>query len=147
MALSLEVLEQDAPELLREIREAARQEGVQQERGRITEILEADGDAAVSRQAIKDGISAADCFKLFFRAEKAKQAAALKSMEDAAPQSQGQTPVTPQPQQRIDPGLDLADKAAVRMNEKKITYEQAMLEVAQENPDLVAKWNPAAGLQ
>lgn len=155
MVFTIEQLERDAPELLQRIREEAREsglaagkdEGVQAERSRVMEILEADGDPEASRKAISDGTSAAETFKLLFQAEKGKKATALAEMERAAPDHMGQPPVQPAPRGTENPDATLDVKARERAREKGISLDDATIEICNENPDLLARWNPAAGQQ
>jgi uncharacterized protein YoaH (UPF0181 family) len=100
MPITLQQLEAEAPELLKEIRGSARSEGLAAgqvegaaiERARVVEILEADGDRAVTLEAVKAGTSAGDAFKQFFRAEKDGRDRALEEMRKNAPPSMGQKP-------------------------------------------------------
>jgi hypothetical protein len=99
MPITLQQLEAEAPELLKEIRGSARSEGlaagqdegVQTERARVVEILEADGDKAVTLEAVKNGVPAGETFKRFFQAEKDGRDKALAEMKTNAPTSMGQT--------------------------------------------------------
>jgi hypothetical protein len=99
MPITLQQLEAEAPELLKEIRGSARSEGlaagqdegVQTERARVVEILEADGDKAVTLEAVKNGAPAGETFKRFFQAEKDGRDKALAEMKTNAPPSMGPT--------------------------------------------------------
>jgi hypothetical protein len=147
MAITLSQMEAESPELLQEIRNQAREEGAQAERSRVLEILGADGDPEVCLRAIEAGTPAADTFKLLFAAEKAKRSDALAHLKDAAPASAGpQAPSDPPPKSQKSPDDQLAEMARVRAREKKIDLEAATLEICAENPQLMAQWNPAAGM-
>ena len=83
--VTLEILTQERPDLLAEATagmiataeiESAVAAAVTAERSRIVEILEAEGDQAVTMSAIKDGTPSADVFKAFFQAEKGRKAEA-----------------------------------------------------------------------
>jgi len=95
--VTLENLTQERPDLLAEARAGlvAQAEldnmvaaAVAAERNRIVEILEAEGDQAVTMSAIKDGTPSADVFKAFFQAEKGRKAdahaALLAGLGDSA---------------------------------------------------------------
>lgn len=152
--LTLKQLEAEAPELLQEIREAARgegmlagrDEGAAAERTRVLEILEADGDLEVSLKAIKEGTAAAETFKLLYQAERGKRRDMLTKLEEEAPASMGQAPPKPPETTAENPDQKLAKLAQDLAREKKISLDEAMLQVAQEHPELVAKWNPGTGL-
>lgn len=136
MEITLEMLSKDAPELLRQIQEAGRKEGLDAERARVVAILEADADPAVTRKAITDGVSADGAFKLFYQAEKEKKAAALRELETSAPPPVGATPpAVPPPAQ--DPKKELMLKAKKMALEKRITVAEAMKQIQAESPELV----------
>ena len=98
MEFNLEILEKEAPELLAQIRteaadtaQAAGQvEGLNAERARVKEILDADADPQETRWAIDDGIEADAAFKQFYQAEKAKRAKGLEELESEATAPAGQ---------------------------------------------------------
>ena len=69
-----------------------RTEGETQERSRVVEILEAEGDAAISIQAIKEGTGAAATVKLLLQAEKEGRAKTLADLRQAAPSHVGTDP-------------------------------------------------------
>jgi hypothetical protein len=75
---TLEILKESAPDLLAEIEDkafqAGRQNGIDDERARVVEILEADADEVESKKAIEAGTPAADAYKQFYQAEKSKRA-------------------------------------------------------------------------
>jgi hypothetical protein len=92
MDLTLESLQKEAPELLAQIEDAARQQGIAQgqtdgiaaERGRVVEILHAEADPTETRRAIEDGTDAHAAFKQFYEAEKDKRASGLVQLEKEA---------------------------------------------------------------
>jgi len=135
--ITLELLQKDAPDLLKQIQEAARTEGVNAERARVAAILEAKADQAVTQKAIVDGVTADGAFKMFYLAEKEKKATALKEMETSAASSVGRTaPKDPEPKK--DPNQELMGKAVALAKEKKISVAKAMKLIEAENRDLVS---------
>ena len=90
--MTLDRLQAEAPELLAEIRadaaaqgfEQGKNEGILDERVRVTEILNADAAADQTRKAIEDGIEADAAYKLFYEAEKEKRAQGLQEMQAEA---------------------------------------------------------------
>jgi len=153
MAMNLKQLEQEAPELLNEIRVQARTEGrdaylaegAAAERSRVMEILGADGDPATSRKAIEEGITAAETFKLLFAAERAMRTEALKGLEAAAPAPMGQAPPAPSPAEDTRPAdVILAEKARALAATEKINLAEAQNRVFADpaNAALVTKWQP-----
>lgn len=139
MEINLELLEKEAPDLLNQIREAAKDEGQKdgeaKERARVVEILGAGAVYEVAMKAISDGISADGAYKLFYQAEKEKKVAALKELEAQAPNSVGQE----QPVEELeDPDMELALKARDLAQKENIPMAAAMRRVAKENPKLAA---------
>lgn len=135
--ITLELLAKDAPDLLRQIQEAARTEGVTAERARVAAILEAGADQAVTQKAIVDGVTADGAFKMFYLAEKEKKATALREMETSAPAAVGTTPPK-EPEKPKDPNKELMGKAVALAKEKKISVVQAMKLLEAEDKDLVS---------
>lgn len=159
MDITLKLLEEKAPGLLKEIQDAARAEvtlavllerqpmeadklrleGVTQERLRVTEILEADGDHTVSLAAIQKGTPAAETFKLLFRAEKEGRDKALLAMQEGAPKPLGQA-------QPAANGATFEAKVTAIMAEQKLTRGKAIKLAAREFPELhaayIARQNP-----
>jgi len=92
MEFTLEILKTEAPELLAQIQKEAADpaqaagyaEGVNAERERVKEILDADADPKETRKAIDGGIEADAAFKQFYQAERAKRANGLKELEAEA---------------------------------------------------------------
>lgn len=148
MKIDLEMLEKENPELLAQIRQAAKAEGQKQgtdgERARVTEILAADGDAGVAKKAIADGTPAADTFKLFFAAEKKMRADNLAALKGSATPSQGVEEPDTKKAETKPAHVQLAEKAAVMAREKGISLEEAQKTVFRENPELARAWAPVA---
>lgn len=67
----------------------ARQEGIAAERTRVQEIMAAESQPEAKAQAIKDGLSLADSYKVFFEAEKKRKDEALLKLKNEAPPSAG----------------------------------------------------------
>lgn len=134
--ITLELLQKDAPDLLKQIQEAARKEGVDAERARVAAILEAGADQGVTVKAITDGVSADGAFKMFYLAEKEKKAAALKELETSAPPSVGTTPPK-DPVKQKDKTMELMDRAKALALEKKISVAKALKLIQAEDPGLV----------
>lgn len=131
--ITLKQLEAEAPDLLREIRTAARTEGetagTSAERSRVVELLEAGADGAATLTAIKEGHSSAAAFKAFFKAEKDRQGQALKSLETEAPGA-----LKPSPPK--DGGATYEQKVGEIMAAEKCSRGKAMSRAAKEFPDL-----------
>lgn len=98
--VTLENLTQERPDLLAEATaglvakdeiESAIAAAVSAERSRIVEILEAEGDQAVTMAAIKDGTPSASVFKAFFETEKGRKAEAHSKMLEGLGGSAGGT--------------------------------------------------------
>lgn len=146
MEFTLEMLNEKAPELLAQIRkeaaDAARAEGVAAERSRVTEILSAEGDAAVTQKAIADGTAPAECFKLFFQAERSLRAAGLKELAAAATPPQGADEPAVDTADKRPAHEQLAEKARAIAAEKGIPIEQAQRLAFRENPELAKAWTP-----
>ena len=106
--LSIELLQDNAPELLAQIQKIARDEGISQgltqgyadgmtdERARVTEILGADAAPEQTRKAIEDGIAADSAYKQFYQAEKDKRAQGLDNLAaEASPVQPASDPDDP----------------------------------------------------
>ena len=93
MELSLEILKEQAPEVLKEIQNEAFKkgyaDGINAERARVAELLDADADPVETRKMIDDGVEASEAYKHFYAAEKAKRAQGLKEMESESTESLG----------------------------------------------------------
>jgi len=103
MPITLVQLETEAPELLKEIRDQAREEGAaagdqlraagrDAERARVVEILEAAGLQGLLFQVVQDGSEPKEALKLFLKEHDRVKAEALKAMEAAAPAPVGTDP-------------------------------------------------------
>jgi len=92
--ITLQLLEDHAPDLLTQIRETAAtaaaktayDDGILAERVRVTEILNAEADAGQTRKAIEDGVAAEAAYKQFYQAEKEKRAKGLEDLKAQAPE-------------------------------------------------------------
>ncbi|MEF2145134.1 MAG: S49 family peptidase [Desulfovibrionaceae bacterium] len=85
-ALTAEQLKAECPSLV----ESLRAEGVQAERARVAEILEAGGDSPAALQAVKEGTEPAAFFKAALEAERSGRGSALKAMQESLSESVGQ---------------------------------------------------------
>lgn len=130
--INLELLEKEAPELLRQIREAAIAEGVKTERARVKAILEINGSAEATAKAILDGVSAEGVYKLFYQAEKDKKSAALKELKDQAPAPVGNQPAHDK--------VDFMAQVEAYVQQHKCTRTQAMQAVAKADPQAHKDW-------
>ena len=92
--ITLDMLKSEAPELVRQIEDDAFAAGVDEgyangvnaERVRVVEILNAEADTEQTLAAIKDGTPSEAAYRGFYEAEKAKRAQGLREMaEDATP--------------------------------------------------------------
>jgi hypothetical protein len=165
MPITLQQLEAEAPALLKEIRDKAqaegaagvkldallaqepakaetlRTEGESRERTRVMEILEYEGDAAVTLEAIKSGKNFAEMVKLSRLAEKAGREQALAAMQSGAPTALGQT------QPPAAGGETFEVKVQQFMDGQKLTRAKAIKQAAREYPELhaayIARQNPA----
>lgn len=144
MPITIEQIKTDAPELLAQIQKEAADQAVAAERARVTEILSADGDPEVTRGAIAAGTPAAECFKLFYEAEKKLRADRLAELQQHATQAQGsEEPVVESTEQR-PAHVVLAEKARELAAEKKIPIDEAQRLAFAQNPELARSWTPVA---
>lgn len=127
--------------VMEEEKEKAFQDGVQSERGRAVEILEAKGDAEVTRAAIRDGLSAEQAFKLFFQAEKETREKALKDFQANLSESAGHQAEEKKTDSRPDFLAEVDRVQAERSCKRSI----AMSIVARQSPELHAAY--LAGLK
>lgn len=141
--VTLENLTQERPDLLAEARAGLVDQAdvdnlvtaaVAAERARIVEILEADGDQAVTMSAIKDGTPSADVFKAFFQAEKGRKAEAHANLLAGLGESAGASG-----QSKDQPAETFEGKVAALMAEGK-TRGQATAEAANNFPELHAAY-------
>jgi hypothetical protein len=87
--MNLEQLKKDHLELFEEVQQSGVVIGIGQERARVTQILEAGGDADVTVQLINDGTEPADAFKAFFEAEKTEAREGLERVGSGGDPSSG----------------------------------------------------------
>lgn len=165
MPITLQQLEAEAPDLLKEIRaqaqaegaagvkfeallvqqpaeaEKLRAEGESRERTRVKEILEYEGDAAVTLEAIKTGKNFVEMVKLSRQAEKTGREAALTAMKNAAPVPLGQPQPAPAGGETFE-----AKVQQFMAGDAKLTRAQAIKQAAREYPELhaayIAQQNP-----
>ena len=128
------------PDAAEKLRAEARETGVQAERARVVEIMEAAGDPAVTLEAVKTGAAAAETFKRFFQAEKEGRAQALDDMRQSAPPPLGQQPPAAG-------GETFEAKVHQLMDGQKLSRAKAIKQAAREFPELhaayIAQQNPA----
>ena len=162
MPITLAQLEAEAPALLQEIRDQAqagvtlavlvaqepaeaeklRVEGETRERQRVVEMLEYEGDAAITREAVKGGQTFAEMVKLDRQAEKKGREQALETMK-------GQTtlPLGQQSGQGGGGGENFEAKVQQYMAGEKLSRADALKQAAREFPELhaayIARHNPA----
>jgi hypothetical protein len=165
MPITLQQLEAEAPALLKEIRDKAqaegaagikleallaqqpaeaeklRVEGESRERTRVMEILDYEGDAAVTLDAIKSGKNFAEMVKLSRQAEKEGRARSLEVMAKSAPLPLGQTLPA------ATGGENFEAKVQHFMVVQKLTRAKAIKQAALDFPELhaayIARVNPA----
>ncbi|MFA4904466.1 MAG: hypothetical protein WC600_17165 [Desulfobaccales bacterium] len=165
MPITLQQLEAEAPALLKEIRDKAQAEitltallakepaeaeklraegqesGVQAERARVMEILEYDGDSAVTLKAIKEGTGFGEMVKLSRQAEKEGKAKTLAEMRKGAPTALGQVPAS------SGDGETFEAKVQQLMAGQKLSRAKAIIQAARDFPELhadyIARQNPA----
>ncbi len=155
MEITLKKLEESNPELLDEIRLQARREGEAKgreaglseglekgraegeaaERGRVTVILEADGDRAVSLAAIKDGVPAGEVGMLLFKAEREKRGQALDRLKASAPQSMGAEEPAVQAG-ALGPRAEVDHRARAMAEDEGLSLTEARRRVLAEDPEL-----------
>lgn len=116
--------------------EAAKEEGIQLERGRVVEILEAKADESETLKAISEGLSADASFKAFYLAEKAKREAGVQTLSDDSPPPAG---VSPKPKGQDDKQGFLALVDAYQA-EQKCSKGVAMAAVARKHPETHKAW-------
>jgi len=142
--MDLDTLKEQHPELLKSIQDAAREEGEtlgrQEERDRVNDILSANGDADATQTAIKDGLSSADAYKLFFEAERKKRVDTLSNMENDAPESLGTDDGGDEESFEGTVDQVLAQKAAKLAMEKGIDMAAAQAMVLKDDPELRDKY-------
>lgn len=90
MDITLDRLSKDAPALLADIRDQAHIAGVSAERKRVADIMAIDASQEAKSNAIEQGLTVDQAYKLFFESEKKRNADALIQMQVQAPQPVGQ---------------------------------------------------------
>lgn len=141
--VTLEQLSQERPDLLEEARAetaAKLDQAVTLERARVLEILEADGDKAVTLEAIREGTPAAEVYKKLFLAEVANKASAHAAIAESLGASAGA--IGRQKDDLIKSDVDhetgLAEQVkAVLAKNPELSFEQAL--------SIVTKAVPAMG--
>lgn len=144
MEFTLENLKSEAPELLAQIQTDAKaagheeglQEGVEQERKRVTELMAVeDADPKAQAKAITEGLAVDAAYKLFFEAEKKKKDEGLNDLENGTPASVGQQG---KEKAKDDDGETYMDAVTAYQNENKCTRTEALQAVAAAKPELHA---------
>lgn len=136
---TLETLTQERPDLLAEARagfvaQADLDAAVTAERARVVEILEAQGDHAVTIQAIKDGTPSAAVYKQFFEASKQHAIEAQAALSETLSDHVGASG-----QPKDVPTETFETVVAALMSEGK-TRGQATVAAATKFPDLHADY-------
>lgn len=144
--VTLEALTQERPDLLAEARsgmiaqadaDKLTTDAVAAERARIVEILEAQGDQAVTMAAIQDGTPAAQVYKGLFEASKQKTVLALSDMHAILGDHAGAAGASVKDR---DPKAETFEsKVAAYMAEGK-TKGQATEAAATNFPELHSQW-------
>lgn len=113
-------------------KEKAFQDGVQTERARVVEILEADGDPEVTRTAIREGMASEQAFKLFFKAEKETREKAIRDYHDSLSESAGHQAS----EKNVDNGAGFMAEVDKVQAERKCKRSEALSIVARRSPEL-----------
>ena len=147
MEFTLEKLAEEAPELLKSIRDDAFFSGAQAERDRVVAILKADGNKAVTLSVIEDGTPSGDAFQKFYEALKQEKKDGLEKLGNDATKPLGQAQLDEDYEDPDKKDTRPADKklmamAAERAKEKGIPLDQAQVQIFKENPDLADEWTP-----
>jgi len=125
--------------------EAGKKEGIETERKRVMDILDAGADYEVTKTAIKDGTSADGAYKLFYEAVQTKKAKGIDKMEEEAPEPVGQEePEEPEAEDKTPKDLQLARKAKDLAVKEGITIVDAMNRLSAEDPELAREAFPEA---
>ena len=149
--MTIEELKEKHPEIYQEVFslgaqsvdvEAIRNEGINNERTRVKELMAVEGaDMEARQQAISEGLSLDASYRLFFEAERGRKLQALKELKEGAPESLGyQAPVEPE---RIDEeNLDalISGKAMALANSEKIDLGKATMRVLADNKELADRY-------
>jgi len=139
-------LRENHPELVKvvsgEAYDKGKADGIEQERGRVIEILNADADLEQTKTAISVGTLSGDAYKTFFEAEKEKRAKGLQDMANGAtmPQGQGHDGDEGDPEAGLsaDKIVDMRAKQLVR--DKGLSYAVASKQVIQNDRVLAGKY-------
>lgn len=117
-------------------------DGIEKERGRVVEILDADADPAHTRTAIADGTDAGAAYKSFFEAEKAKRADGLIQLESEATPHQGvgHDGDQPNPEDGLSADKVVSMRAMALSKEKGVSYDEASKQVLREDRELSEKY-------
>jgi len=147
MEFTLEKLAEEAPELLKSIRDDAFFSGAKAERDRVVAILKADGNKAVTLSVIEDGTPSGDAFQKFYEALKQEKKDGLEKLGSDATKPLGQEQLDEDYEDPDKKDTRPADKklmamAAERAKEKGIPLDQAQVQIFKENPDLADEWTP-----
>lgn len=122
----------------------AKAEGIEEERKRVTEILDAEADTEATLKAIKEGVAAESAFKLFYEAEKEKRAKGLEELKAQAPENIG-TEQPKEPEKKDDrPAEEILSEKAIELAEKEgIDLATAQIRVIEANPELAKNLFPS----
>lgn len=148
VAMTLIELQEKHPELYQEVFNlgvasvdiaAHVRQGVDKERARVVEILNAGADPESTGTAIVSGIEASAAYKLFFEAEKARKVASLREMAESAPQSIGYH--EPKDPERTDDIEHTISRKAVELaTREKIDLGEATRRVLAEDKELAMRY-------
>jgi len=123
--------------------ERGREAGVKAERERVAGIMAIEGDPVVKAKAIEDGLTVDAAYKLFFEAEKKKNAGILNEMENEAPGSPGhEEPNIPDPEDKTPGDIKLARRARELALKNGTTIIEEMRNLRYTEPDLVKNGIP-----
>jgi len=147
--MDIKTLTEKHPELVAEIDKTAfsrgyddgHKDGVNAERTRVLEILEADAPAEETHAAVKDGTPAPEAYKAFYMAEKKKKADALDEMRAAAPDFAGtEPPKEPEAKTKLSPDQELSKRASEMMQKEQVSYDVASRRILASDPALKARY-------
>ncbi|MCL4503056.1 MAG: S49 family peptidase [Deltaproteobacteria bacterium] len=120
-----------------------KKEGARAERNRVVEMLEYEGDAALTLAAVKEGKSFADLVKADRQAEKEGKAQGLQGL-----QGQATSPLGQQPSGGGTPGTETFEaKVQQLMDGKQLSRSKAIIQAAQDFPELHADYIKRANPQ
>lgn len=131
-ALTADQLRQSNPDLVAELVAS----GVNDERKRVIELLEAGGDQKLTMEAVKDGADPKTFYKQVLDSERAGKTQALedfeKDMADSAGQDGKETTA------KVTDDFDALVSA--HMTEAKCSKGDAIMAVARKHPEVHAAW-------